>query len=113
MSTGLFSRTLGVLVVATLVACGGGTPTALDACKKSCDKQGECTNATELAIFQCHSSCEDQKAQLSDQDTTIEHTCSNAGSVRGEIYQCYVDFCDTSLATNCANEAYQNHCVPK
>lgn len=100
------------LLLALLVGCGG-PPSALDGCKKSCDKQGECTTSTALAIFQCKTACDTMKAQYEDQDTQIEHNCSNASSIRSEIYNCFADFCDTSLAANCANDAYQQHCSPK
>ena len=94
------------------VACSG-PPSALDACHKSCDKQGECTSATALAIFQCKTDCDSMKAQLEDSDTTIEHNCSNADDVRSEIYSCYSDYCEPNLAQQCATEAYQVKCDPK
>jgi len=100
------------LVVALLVGCGS-PPSALDGCKKSCDKQGECNTSTSLAIFQCKTACDAMKAQFEDQDTQIEHNCSNASSIRSEIYNCYADFCDSSLANSCAKDAYEQHCDPK
>lgn len=103
---------LCAVVVALAAACGGA-PSALDACHKSCDKQGECTNATSLAVFQCKTQCDSTKAQLEDADTLIEHNCNNASSIKQEIYNCYADYCDPSLAQNCAQSAYQVKCDPK
>jgi hypothetical protein len=100
------------LPLALLSGCGGA-PSQLSACKHFCDKQGDCIKASAADIAACKTNCDANASTWSDNDHLIEMNCSNADSVKQQIYDCYGNYCDTMLAQNCADSVAQTKCTPK
>ena len=105
-------KTLFISAALLLAACHG-PPSQLDACKHFCDKQGDCVMATSADVSACKTNCDQNKATWDDNDKLIEMNCANSDSVKGQIYDCYGDYCDTSLAQSCADSVAQTKCEPK
>lgn len=91
------------LLVVMLLGCGGSVPSALDSCKDSCLKQGDCTKASKIQIFDCQNACDAMSAKYQDQDQLLTDKCNNADAVRAEINDCYNHYCDPALAKQCAD----------
>lgn len=106
-------RKLIVSAALLFAAACHGPPSQLDACKHFCDKQGDCVKATSSEISACKTQCDAMKATWDDNDHLISANCSNADSVKSQIYDCYGDYCDTNLATMCADTVAQTKCDPK
>jgi hypothetical protein len=104
---------LAILSIAFVVAGCHGTPSQLDACKHFCDKQGDCVQASSADVAACKANCDANSATWNDNDHLIEMNCSNADSVKQQIYDCYGNYCDTTLAKNCADAVAQTKCNPK
>lgn len=110
-------RAFLVSAVLAIVALGAaachGPPSGLDACKHFCDKQGDCVHATSSEVSACKIQCDADKATWEDNDHLISASCSNADSVKSQIYDCYGDYCDTNLAGSCADNVATTKCERK
>jgi len=93
------------------VGCGGGPPSQLSGCRRSCDKQGECANVGPSAVAQCKSACDAAKATFDGNDDAIETTCANADTVKQKVFDCYDVSCEVNAANNCVDDVVMNQCV--
>lgn len=81
-----------------VTACGG-TPSATDICKHSCEKQASCQMVSDQLRKSCEDLCPD--ATTRDDVQTIRDSCKNADELISEGDDCVQKYCSQAEVNSC------------
>jgi hypothetical protein len=90
-----------------------GPPSALDACKTSCDTALRCNqlqNSDQVTL--CKDQCNVNKSQLANADAVIDNDCKNAADIHHAIYDCFTQ-CDNAGSQSACAQSASSMCVAK